>query len=178
MKSLAITIGALLFTFGIQAQNKNVTDVSKTTTKTIKTSEGEKKIIKKEDINATQAIDFENPDSNKLNKEQKNTPVEITATTQIIDENGNVRSIDVDRSALYTFGGNTYELSLDNKGYNVINSSSKMPAMLRRTSDNNYIYYTKDRTSFGHFDSKGNMILETYDPKTDSVIYERYDLSK
>ena len=178
MKAIVLTIGAVLFTFGIQAQNKNVTEVSKTTTRTVKTSDGEKKLIKQEDYNATQKIDFEDADSNKLNKDQKMTPVEVTATTKIIDGDGNIRSIDVDRSALYTFGGNTYELSLDNKGYNVINSSSKVPGMLRKTSDNNYIYYTKDRTSFGYFDNNGNMILETYDPRTDSIIYERYDLTK
>lgn len=178
MKSLAITIGALLFTFGIQAQNKNVTEVSKTTTRTVKTSEGEKKLIKREDINATQKIDFEDADSNMLNKEQKNTPVEITATTQIIDGDGNVRSIDVDRSAIYSFGGNTYQLSLDNSGYTVINNSSRIPATLRKTSNGNYIYSTKDRVSFGYFDKDGNLILETYDAKGDKIIYERYDLSK
>ena len=99
MKSIVITIGALLLTCGIQAQNKNVTEVSKVTTRTVKTSEGEKKLIKKEDISATQKIDFEDADSKSLNKEVKNTPVEVTATTQIIDENGNVRRNDVDRFA-------------------------------------------------------------------------------
>ena len=178
MKAIALTIGALLFTFGIQAQNKNVTEVSKTTTRTVKTSDGEKKLIKKEDYNATQKIDFEDADSNKLNKDQKMTPVEVTATTQIIDEDGNIRSIDVDRSAIYNFGGNTYQLSLDNSGYTVINNSSKTPAMLRKTSNGNYIYSTKDRVSFGHFDKDGNLILETYDARNDKIIYEKYDLSK
>lgn len=178
MKAIVITIGALLFTFGIQAQNKNVTEVSRTTTRTVKDSEGEKKLIKKEDYSATQKIDFEDADSNKLNKEQKMTPVEVTATTQIIDEDGNVRSIDVDRSAIYNYGGNTYQLSLDNSGYTVINNSSKTPAMLRKTSNGNYIYSTKDRVSFGYFDRDGNLILETYDAKSDKIIYERYDRSK
>ena len=178
MKSLAITIGALLFTFGIQAQNKNVTEVSKVTTRTVKTSEGEKKLIKKEDVSATQKIDFEDADSKKLNKEVKSTPIEVTATTQIIDEDGNVRTIDVDRSAIYNFGGNTYQLSLDNTGYTVINNSSREPAMLRKTSNGNYIYSTKDRISFGYFDKAGNLILETYDAKNDKIIYERYDLIK
>ena len=178
MKAITLTIGALLFTFGIQAQNKNVTEVSKVTTRTVKTSEGEKKLIKKEDIKATQSIKFEDAESNKLNKEQKETPLEVTATTQIIDEDGNVRSIDVDRSAIYNYGGNTYQLSLDNSGYTVINNSSKDPAMLRKTSNGNYIYSTKDRVSFGHFDREGNLILETYDAKSDKIIYERYDRSK
>lgn len=178
MKSIVITIGALLLTCGIQAQNKNVTEVSKVTTRTVKTSEGEKKLIKKEDISATQKIDFEDADSKALNKEVKNTPVEVTATTQIIDENGNVRSIDVDRSAMYRFGGNTYNLSLDNSGYTVMSDNSKDPAMLRKTSNGNYIYSTKDRVSFGYFDKSGNLILETYDAKNDKLIYERYDVAK
>ena len=165
MKAIALTIGALLFTFGIQAQNKNVTKVSKTTTRTVKDSDGEKKLIKQVDYNATQKIDFEDADSNQLNKEQKNTPFEVTATTSIIDEDGNVRSIDVDRSAVYNYGGNTYQLSLDNSGYTVINNNSKTPAMLRKTSNGNYIYSTQDRISFGYFDSNGNLVLETYNPE-------------
>ena len=108
----------------------------------------------------------------------KSTPIEVTATTQIIDEDGNVRTIDVDRSAIYNFGGNTYQLSLDNTGYTVINNSSREPAMLRKTSNGNYIYSTKDRISFGYFDKAGNLILETYDAKNDKIIYERYDLTK
>ena len=178
MKAIALTIGALLFTFGIQAQNKNVTKVSKTTTRTVKDSDGEKKLTKQVDYNATQKIDFEDADSNQLNKEQKNTPFEVTATTSIIDEDGNVRSIDVDRSAVYNYGGNTYQISLDNSGYTVSNNNMKDPAMLRKTSNGNYIYSTKDRVSFGYFDKEGNMILETYDAKNDKIIYERYDKSK
>lgn len=178
MKTLIITAAALIVTFGIQAQNKNVTEVTKTTTRTIKNSDGEKKLIKKEDYNATQIIDFEDADSDKLNKEQKNTPIELTATTQIIDEYGNIRSIDVDRSAIYNYGGNTYQLSLDNSGYSVFNNNSKEPARLRKTSNGNYIYSNKDRISFGYFDKDGNLILETYDTKTDKIIYERYDRSK
>ena len=50
--------------------------------------------------------------------------------------------------------------------------------MLRKTSNGNYIYSTKDRVSFGHFDREGNLILETYDAKSDKIIYERYDRSK
>lgn len=178
MKSLAITLGALLFTLGIQAQNKNVMDVSKTTTRTIKNSDGEKKLIKKEEINEVQDIDFVDPNSNKLNKEQKNTPIEVTATTEVMDENGNVRSIDVDRSAIYTFGGVTYQLFLDNNGYTVINGANRTPGKMRKTSNNNYIYYTKDRVSVGHFDKDGNLILESYDNKNDKIIYEKYDISK
>ncbi len=172
MKSLIL--GALtLFSFTVQAQNQNVTDVSKTTVTTIKDSDGEKTMVKSQNIQAVQNIKLEDADSKTLNKNVKSTPIQVTSSTQVTGPDGTVRTIDVDRSAYYTIGDNKYQVSLDKMGYTMMNNGKKM-GVLRATSNNNYIYRTKDKTSFGYFDDKGNLILETYDDKTDTMTTEMY----
>ena len=42
MKTIFLMAGVLLFSINSQAQNKNVTDVTKTTVTTVKDSDGEK----------------------------------------------------------------------------------------------------------------------------------------
>jgi hypothetical protein len=49
---------------------------------------------------------------------------------------------------------------------------------LRKTSNNNYIYKAKNKTSFGYFDANGNLVLESYDDKTDKVIIETFIMVK
>jgi hypothetical protein len=45
---------------------------------------------------------------------------------------------------------------------------------LRKTSNNNYIYKAKDKTSYGYFTADGNLILEHYDEATDTVTITTY----
>lgn len=174
MKALILGFAAVLFTLNAQAQNKNVTNVSKTTTTTVKDSEGEKKMVKKENTTEVQNIELQNADANTLNKDLKASPVQVTSTTEITNPDGTTRTVDVDRSAYYTVGGSKYKVALDNSGYMVMEPTGKKYAILRRTSNNNYIYRTKDKTSVGYFDKDGNLVLETYDDKTDKVIIETY----
>lgn len=174
MRTLILGVAAMLFTVGAQAQNTNVTSVSKTTTTTVKDSEGEKKLVKKESTSAVQNIELENADSPALNKDLKASPVQVTSTTQITGTDGVTRTVDVDRSAFYSVGGANFKVAMDNMGYTVSEPTGKKTAVLRRTSNNNYIYRTKDKTSVGYFDEKGNLVLETYDDKTDKIIVETY----
>jgi hypothetical protein len=175
MRTLILGIAAVLFTLNSQAQNQNVTNVSKTTVTTVKDSDGEKKLVKKENTQEVQNIELQNADSNELNKDMKASPVQVTSSTQITDANGNTRTVDVDHSAYYSIGGNKYRVSSDVSGYSMTEpTTGKRTGILRKTSNNNYIYRTKDRTSVGYFDKDGNLVLETYDDKTDKITVETY----
>jgi len=173
MKTLALGMLALLFSINFQAQNKNVQSEIKTTVTTVKDSDGEKKTVKTQEVQEVQNIEFKDTDTNFLNKETKETPVEVTKTTKIT-ENGVTEVIDVDRSAYYNLNGEKYQITSDNKGYTVLFPTGKKSAILRKISNNNYIYKTKNNTSFGYFDTNGNLILETYDDKTDDVKVTKY----
>jgi hypothetical protein len=174
MKTIIMVLLFLFTTSAIIAQNKNVKDETKTTTTTIKNSKGERKIVKTEEIKEVQEIKFENPNSSETNKDMKPTPVVVTTTNELTLD-GETKYIDVDHSSYYDLDGTKYEVKSDKKGYLLLNRNKKTASgILRKTSNNNYIFRSKNKVSVGYFDKSGNLVLETYDPKTDSMIKEKY----
>ncbi|MEC4003847.1 hypothetical protein OX283_004200 [Flavobacterium sp. SUN052] len=177
MKTIAVTIVAIFALSTLQAQNKNVQKTTETKITTIKDSDGEKKIVKTVETNQVQKVELGEEKANTLNIETVPSPVNVVTETKV-SVDGVVQSVDIDRSAVYNFDGKEYNVSLDKSGYTITNPSTKNQALLRRTSNNNYIYKTKNKTSVGYFDEKGNLILETYDEKTDKIVLEKYNLMK
>ncbi|HLA56241.1 MAG TPA: hypothetical protein VK623_09085 [Flavobacterium sp.] len=174
MKTLILGIAIATLSFNAQAQNQNVTNVSKTTTTTIKDSDGQKQLVKKENTQEVQNIELQNAESKALNKDLAPSPVQVTSTTQITGPDGRTRTVDVDRSAYYSVGGAKYQVTVDNSGYTMMDPSGKRAGLLRQMGNNNYIFRTKDKTSVGYFDANGNLVLQTYDDKTDKITTETY----
>ena len=101
MKTILISCMTLFAAMSIQAQNKNVTDIQKTTVTTVKDSDGEKKILKTQEVQEVQNIEFQDADSNALNKDMKQSPVQVISKTTVTNPDGSTRTVDVDRSAYY-----------------------------------------------------------------------------
>ena len=177
MKTIILGIAAFLFTVNIQAQNKNVKSEVKTTVTTVKNSDGQKKSVKTQEVKEIQKIELKDAESNVLNKERKETPVEVTAITSIT-ANGVTNIVDVDRSAYYDLNGEKYEVKLAESGYTIYQPNAEKAAVLRKTSNNNYIYSSKNKTSYGYFDANGNLVLESYDDKTDKITVETFVIIK
>ncbi|CAM3554816.1 hypothetical protein FSS13T_07600 [Flavobacterium saliperosum S13] len=178
MKTVFLGLLAIVFSANSFAQNTNVQQEVKTTTTTIKDSDGEKKIVKKEKIREVQDIELKDAESKKINKEMEETPVKVTATTEVTVD-GVTRTVDVDRSAYYLGpNGTKYQVAIDKSGYSVMLPNTKKPALLRKTSNDNYIYVNRGKVSVGHFDKDGNLVLETYDEKNDKMIVEKFNLVK
>jgi len=174
MKALILGIALTAFTFGAQAQNKNVTEVSKTTVTTVKDSDGEKKLIKNENTQEVQNIELQNAESNQLNKDMKATPVQVTSTTTITGPDGRSRTVDVDRSAYYSIGGAKYQVKVDNTGYTMMDTSGKRAGVLRQLGNNSYIYRANNQTSYASFDANGNLVVQSYDDKSDTFTTTTY----
>jgi hypothetical protein len=177
MKTILLGIATFLMASNIQAQNNNSKSEVKTTVITTKDSEGEQKTTKTQNTEEVQKIELKDANSKVLNKEMKETPVNVTTTTKL-SANGITEMINVNRSAYYDLKGKRYQIENDKGGYTVFHPDGKMTAVLRKTSNNNYIYKTKNTTSFGHFDRNGNLILETYDDKTDQITLSTYTIIK
>ena len=177
MKTIILGIAAFLFTVNIQAQNKNVKSEVKTTVTTVKNSDGQKKSVKTQEVKEIQKIELKDAESNALNKERKETPVEVTAITSIT-ANGVTNIVDVDRSAYYDLNGEKYDVKLAESGYTIYQPNAEKAAVLRKTSNNNYIYSSKNKTSYGYFDANGNLVLESYDDKTDKITVETFVIIK
>lgn len=169
MKNIIYIVCLLILPLGLQAQNKNVTEVTKKTVKTIKDSEGERKVVKEQQIQQKQNIELENADSKSLNKDMKQTPVETISTTTITNPDGTTRTVAIDRSSAYQYESDNYILSLDPSGYIVTDANNVKIGLLRATSNNSYIFRGKNSTSIGYFDTNGNLVLETYDDQSDRV---------
>lgn len=177
MKTIILGMVAFLFSINIQAQNNNVKSEVKTTTTTVKNSDGQKQSIKTQEVKEIQKIELKNADSNALNKERKETPVEVSAITTIT-ANGVTNVVDVDRSAYYDLNGEKYQVKLAERGYTIYQPNEQRAAVLRKTSNNNYIYSSKNKTSYGYFDANGNLVLESYDATTDKITVENFVIIK
>ncbi len=176
MKTIILGMFALLLSVSVQAQNQNKKTETVTTTTTVKDDKGERKVVKKEEIKEVQDIELKDVPAGTKNTDIQPSPVQVTETTKV-SVNGQERVVDVDRSAVYSSAGERYKVSADKSGYTVTNNNNAV-SLLRRTSNNSYIYKNKDKFSVGYFDASGNLVLETYDEKTDTITTEVYNLQK
>jgi preprotein translocase subunit SecD len=175
MKKITLTLALILGATFIQAQNKNVLKTTETTVTTIKDSDGEKKLVKQEETQEVQNIQLKEAQPNTLNIEMKESPVEVLKTTQITNADGSTRTVDVDRSGYYQGENNMkYKISLDSQGYTLVSDATKKPDLLRKTSINTYIFRNKNTTAISYFDTQGNLVIETYNDKTDKVTTQKY----
>lgn len=175
MKTTILGMFAFLFSLSIQAQNQNKKTETVITTTTVKDDSGERKLVKKEEIKEVQNIELKDVPQGTLNTDIQATPTKATVTTKV-SVDGNERIVDVDHSAYYSYNGEKYHVLADKSGYTV--NSPNAISLLRRTSNNNYIYKNKNKFSVGHFDANGNLVLETYDEKTDTITVEVFNLQK
>ena len=174
MKTIILGLSVFLFSVGLKAQNTNIKDETKTTTTTITNSDGEKKYVKKENTREVQDIELQNPKPNTVNVEMKSSPVEVTSSTKITNPDGSTRTVSIDRSGNYELRGYKFNLALDANGYRILSKDMKISGLLRKTSTNTFIYRNGKRNAIGYFDVSGNLVLENYNPKSDSVTYEVY----
>ena len=171
MKSILFGILFICATSTINSQNKNVKDETKTTTTTVVDSKGEKTYVKKENTREVQNIELKEQNPKNINMDLKDSAVMVKSTTTITNPDGSTRTVDIDRSSYYLLNGKKYNVALDSRGYRILSEDNKEEAFLRKTSTNSFIYHNKNKIAIGYFDVEGNLILETYDPKTDTISF-------
>ncbi|MCG2611893.1 hypothetical protein LZZ90_10285 [Flavobacterium sp. SM15] len=178
MKNLILGFALLFANFYVQSQNTNVQQEVKTTVKTIKDSDGERKIISTKELKEVQDVELKDAESKTLNKEMILGQPQVSSKVKVTVD-GVSRYVDADRTGFYNYNGLKYEMVLDKTGYTIMNPDSKKTfAVVREANNNNYIIKSKMKTYFGHFDADGNLILESYDSKTDTVTREKAELVK
>tara|TARA_R110002020_G_scaffold302150_1_gene517556 strand:+ start:5510 stop:6004 length:495 start_codon:yes stop_codon:yes gene_type:complete len=81
----------------------------------------------------------------------------------------------------YSNSDHSYRLEKDDKGMNLVmmNGTERMPlAKMRKLSTKEgYVIRNNDETSYAHFDTAGNLIVETYDYKNDSIVVKKYSVN-
>jgi hypothetical protein len=177
MKKILVIPFLILGTMCMQAQNKNVSKETETKTTTVKTSEGEKKIVTTNETKEVQNVELEDAKANSLNINMKQSPVMVTKTRELSID-GETKYRDIDHSAYYLFNGEKYEIKGDEYGYLITNSDSEINSYLRKTSNNNYLFVKDGQVSAAYFDSEGNLIIDTYNQQTDRITTEKFKVAK
>lgn len=173
MKKFIITAAVLSFGLTMSAQvNQNVTSESKTTRVTVNDGTQPRQMEKTVRTDSQQNIELQDAESKKLNKDVKATPVMVQSSTTI--SGTGIPTQEVDRSSYYQFNGKNFQMLSDNSGYKLTSPDNAGNGVLRRLSNGNYIYRTKDKVSVGSFDANGNFVVETYDDKNDRITVETY----
>ena len=178
MKTLFILLSTSLFTTMVVAQNKDILDVTKTTTTTIKDANGERKIVKKQETKEVQNIELKDAKPNTINVEVKDSPVQVQTVTKISDSEGNTTFVEKDHSGNYVLNGVTYQLILDTKGYLLSTAVQKKVVLIRKTGTTSLILPTKEYSGVGYFDADGNLIIEKYFNNSITLITDKYILLK
>lgn len=176
MKNIAIAVMLALGLTATAQVNKNVTKETKTTTTTVNDGTQQKKLVKSETRSAQQQLELKDAESKKLNKDIAPTPVQVTQSTTISGDG--IPTQEIDRSSYYVMNGQRFQLSVDRSGYRVSTDSNPNYGMLRRTSNNNYIYRSGNTTSYAYFNQDGNLVVESYDDKTDGVTVQTFTVQK
>ena len=177
MKKIALIV-MLGLGAGMYAQekvNKNVTEETKTTTVTVDNGTEKKKFVKTEKTDKVQDIEFKDDKGNKLNKDIKDTPVKVTKSETI---SGDGIPTQTGSITYYTMDGKNFMFVKDRRGYKISTPQEPNYGVLRKTSNGNFIYKTDDKTSFGYFNQKGDLVVESYDNDGEGVIVETYTLIK
>ncbi len=170
---------AFIFTFSLsQAQNKNVVDETKKTIITVDDGESKKQTVKNENTREVQVIELDGKKDKTVNRDIKPSPTIVEQSTEIINPDGSVRIVDVDRTNYYTLNGQKYKVELDAQGYSLLSENNKNIGKIRKTTTNSFIFAGKDKMAIAYFDTNGNLVLESYNPKTDTVTFETYTVLK
>lgn len=172
MKKFILINVLSLMSVGLYAQNLNIKSETKTEVTKVKDSKGVKEVEKK--VVTKEYQDVKVDDSKRHGKNGKNmpqvttNPVEVVETTSV-SVDGDVKYMDVDRSAYYMNNGIKYELKRNARGYTFHGGKGTNNGLLRKTSDNHYIFVNKGEMSVAHFDANGNLVIDTYDKESDSI---------
>jgi hypothetical protein len=167
MKRIMIIIAiALGISLNAGAQNKNVTSETKTTTVKVDDGTGKPKTVTKtQNVSTQQNIELKDANSKKLNKDIKDTPVQVTSSTTIQGDG---------IPTYYEMNGQRYIFVTDKTGYKISSPTIKDYGVVRKTSDGHYIYRTKTATSVGYFNENGEFVVESYDDGADGITVETY----
>ncbi|WP_146193460.1 hypothetical protein [Flavobacterium sediminis] len=178
MKKTMMLSVLFLSGFTLFAQNTNVLKETETTITTIKDSKGERKIEKVTEIKETQPVELEISEQKGKNIPMKESvPVNVATTTKVAVD-GQTEYVDVDHSSYYMYNGEKYEIKNDEKGYIFYRNGKETNSILRKASGGYYLYIYKNDVSIARFDKNGDLVIESYDKKKDTVTIEKYTVLK
>ena len=180
MKTLKISVLAIMLTSFAIAQEKKAANVDVEETETVTTSYVKKdgKVMKEEvktKVKKETPITFEKK-TGKLNREKN--PTKVTKTVSInndwdpfYDEENTV--------VYYSYDNHYYNFTNDDKGFTVSNMDDKNNVFrsgraIQLNNSNNYLITTDNYSGVGYFNAEGNFVVKYYDKTNDDVVEIEY----
>lgn len=163
MKNLLLT-AALLGTFGVFAQNVNVTEEITTIKVANANNNGIEISTTEQTKTTTQDIALKNSDANQTNF------TEVLGTKEINTE------------FEYDLAGTVYVFERDGNGFKMVtvdkDESRNDYAKIKATNQLGYFYILTEGkpNAFGYYDEDANFVVESYNPKTDKIEVITYSL--
>ncbi|OAB78117.1 hypothetical protein [Cochleicola gelatinilyticus] len=163
MKNLLLT-AALLGSFGVFAQNVNVTEEVTTIKVANANNNGIEISTTEQTKTVTQDIALKNADSNQTNFSKSLQPKEINTEFE------------------YDLAGTVYVFERDGNGFKMItvdkDESRKEYAKIKATNQLGYFYILTEGqpNAFGYYDEDANFVVESYNPTTDKIEVITYSL--
>lgn len=132
-------------------------------TRTItKSSKGTDVSVKKEMMTAEEALALEQDGS--TNQAVKRKPLVVKKSTTFVSD------------------GDNYQIEPDAKGFLITivkNGTEKRFGKIRKMSrPNAYLLVTDEGNSFGYFNTKGDFVVESYDPSKDKIVVDSFAINK
>jgi hypothetical protein len=160
-----------------QEKPKNISEVEKIKTTKVNNGEGivEKKI--KVTTREEQAIEFDEKDKNKTDKDIIESPVKVKKTIEIDNDNDRLYDSMVE-IGYYEFEGNRYNFRKMNNGFLVSSdnkeNSNSFGNIERFNKENHYLFRNAETTGIGYFNNEGNFIIEYYDKKSGELVSKEF----
>ena len=163
MKTLVL-FGLMTISTVAFAQNNDKIEKTQTIKTTVNNGTESNTTTKKITTTTSRDVQLDPTDTGKVNQ-------------RITNSNLNTRT-----DITYSNSDHSYSLEKDDKGLNLImiEGNERMPlAKMRKLSTKEgYVFRNNDETSYAHFDTEGNLIVETYDYKNDSIVVKKYSVKQ
>lgn len=165
MKKILLIFALAAFTTGFAQENVNKKKETVVTKTAVKDNKGTEVSSKAVSISEKQKIELSASDANKTNQDVVMSPVKVNS------------------DVTYNYEGNRFKFlnQKDKDGYRLMtvkdNATQEEYAVIKPTSQNGYYIYSQSgKSSFGYFNEEGNFVVESYDPKTDTVVSQIYKM--
>ncbi|AWG26667.1 hypothetical protein [Flavobacterium kingsejongi] len=161
MKKLFLSVVALFAVMTIQAQ-KNVEKVTTTTVKTVNDGTAPKSVVKTEVDEKVQDIKLKDKTESLNKKKDMDAQVETVESSSTVAylTSENPLKTKLNESVFYTLNGKKYQFVTRQSGFKVSTDENPHFAFLKKTGQNEYVYETENSKAVGHFDEKGNFVVD------------------
>tara|TARA_R110002049_G_scaffold87533_2_gene221922 strand:- start:14595 stop:15149 length:555 start_codon:yes stop_codon:yes gene_type:complete len=184
MKKIILSIGVLLLSVGVTAQQKQKEVKQETEVKTVRVNDGEKisekkvKVITREEAD----VELDAMDENKVNQKRIPSTPKVEKTV-MVDNDSDYDYDTLSKVSYYKSGDSDYMFSPIAYGFDISKGNTaseyeKIGTAWVSHSKGHYIINGDMHDGIGYFDDQGNLVIEYYSDDSNKIEAKTYIISK